>query len=179
MPETVALLQKKDANKDNLEFDTALSIALSVHSGQVDKSGTPYILHPIRVALNVRPGTPQVVAILHDVLEDARPGALEWVHRMILDRLGTRVMGIVDLLTRRRGEEYTDYIERLRMDPIAREVKIADLEDNLDPARHAWCAFSLPDKYFTRYTAALAVLLCAQRDDVEIRTNLINLPSTS
>lgn len=114
-----------------MNLETALLTALDAHSGQKDKAGQPYILHPLRVMLSLTGETERIVAILHDVVEDSDA---------TLDNLQNQgfsedVVDAVDALTHRDGESYESYIERLRTTPIARVVKIADLQDNLDESR--------------------------------------------
>ncbi|MDO8075149.1 hypothetical protein O3299_26745 [Janthinobacterium sp. SUN176] len=52
-------------------LERAIEIAAATHAGQTDKGGAPYILHPLRVMLRVAPGAQQIVAVLHDVVEDS------------------------------------------------------------------------------------------------------------
>ncbi|MGQ9684061.1 MAG: GTP pyrophosphokinase [Anaerolineae bacterium] len=111
--------------------DIALQIAAEAHAGQTDKAGAPYILHPLRMMLAVEGEMERVAALLHDVIED---GGYTLEH---LARLGIpqRVLQAVDALTRRAGESYEAFVQRAAADPIARTVKIADLQDNMDIRR--------------------------------------------
>lgn len=115
-----------------MNLDTAIKLATDAHAGQVDKSGEPYILHPLRVMLAMKTEDERIVGVLHDVVEDTNITAddLYWVHGFKME-----VVKPVCLLTRAKGEAYFDFISRLAPDPIARAVKIADLKDNLDPSR--------------------------------------------
>ena len=110
-------------------LEKALSVALKAHAGQVDKVGQPYILHPLRVMLRTSGHEARVVALLHDVIEDS--GGV--VELRDLRRLGfaDTVVTAVDALTHRPGETYAAYIRRAAANPLARTVKIADLEDNM------------------------------------------------
>ena len=111
---------------------SARDLATAAHCGQVDKAGVAYITHPERVAARMVPGSPaEDVAWLHDVVEDTS---------MTLNRLrelgfGEEVVGAVDAMTRRDQEAADDYYARVAANPIAVEVKLADLDDNSDPAR--------------------------------------------
>jgi hypothetical protein len=112
-------------------LNDAIILATRAHQGQKDKAGAPYILHPLRLTLKMSTETEKIVAVLHDVLEDTDV-TLEDMRRAgytepVLDALGC--------LTRREGELYDDYITRIRQNPLARRVKIADLEDNLNVTR--------------------------------------------
>lgn len=116
--------------KSNLSL--AINIATEAHDGQIDRGGAPYILHPLRVMLAVEGERERIAAVLHDVAEDCP----EWP----LDRLRSLpfsggVCDALDALTRRTGEDYFDFIIRCGMDPIARTVKLADLEDNMNLRR--------------------------------------------
>lgn len=110
-------------------LERAIEIASQAHAGRVDKAGVPYILHPLHVVLRVRELTEQIAAVLHDVVEDS-----DWT----LDRLRTEgfsedVLRAVDALTWREldGESYEEFVKRTALDPVARRLKLADLEDNL------------------------------------------------
>ncbi len=116
-------------------LERAIMIASEAHTGQIDKGGAPYILHPLRVmmtALEAGGYDAAVVAVLHDVVEDcpAWPAS-----RLAAEGFGPAVMSALDCLTKRDGEEYMDFIERCRRDPIARVVKLADLKDNMNLGR--------------------------------------------
>ena len=112
-------------------LEEAIALAARAHAGQCDRYGAPYILHPLRVMLRCSDETARMVAILHDVLEDTP---------LTLDDLRAQgypppVLEALALLTRRTGEPYDEYIERLAPHPLARHIKLADLEDNMDMRR--------------------------------------------
>jgi (p)ppGpp synthase/HD superfamily hydrolase len=109
----------------------AIAIAAQAHQEQYDKAGAPYILHPLRLMLRMRSEMEMMAAILHDVVEDS-----DWT----LDKLRQagfpdEVVQAVECLTHRDGETYEEFIERVRVNAIARKVKLADLEDNMDIRR--------------------------------------------
>ena len=112
-------------------LEKALEIALKAHAGQKDQSGLPYILHPLRVMQNVTGYKPKIVALLHDVVEDTS----YTLQDLEASGFSGEVIEAVDCLTRRSHEDYFDYLERLAQNPIAVQVKIADLTDNLDVKR--------------------------------------------
>jgi hypothetical protein len=112
-------------------LEDALLLALTAHRGQRDKAGAPYVLHALRVMLRMPDEPSMMAAVLHDVVEDSA-----WT----LDDLRQAgypdaVVTAVDHLTRRPGEPYDGFIRRAAGDPLARRVKRADLEDNMDVRR--------------------------------------------
>jgi len=133
-------------------FET-LVLVQRAHAGQVDRLGRPYWEHPARVAKRLGPDateTERQVALLHDVLEDTRYTAAALRAMGYTDA----VVAAVEALTRREGETYAAFVDRAATNELARKVKAADLEDNLDPARAA----GLPEGYRAKYEGALARL---------------------
>lgn len=108
----------------------AICTATIVHDYQTDKAGQPYILHCLRVMLAMRNDADRIVAVLHDVVEDSA----DWQLSDLAD-FGPDVVEALDALTRREGEDYFAYIDRLKLCPQAVRVKLADLHDNLDRSR--------------------------------------------
>jgi len=102
-----------------------------VHAGAVDKAGQPYILHPLRVMARLSTDTERIVAILHDVVEDSEVT----LDDLRADGFSDEIVDAIDHVTRRGGESYEAFIERIAPHPLARRVKIADLEDNMDVTR--------------------------------------------
>lgn len=109
----------------------AIQIAAEAHQGQVDKAGEPYILHCLRVMLKVESREERIVVVMHDLLEDT-----SW-SRGDLEREGfsREVVNAIVALTRMAGESYEAFVRRAASNPIARSVKLADLEDNMDLSR--------------------------------------------
>jgi (p)ppGpp synthase/HD superfamily hydrolase len=112
-------------------LEKALKIATEAHKGQVDKAGKAYILHPLRVAEKLEREDEKVVALLHDVLEDT-PWTLEGLRE---EGFKGEVLEALDLLTKRDGQEYWDYLAGVKGQELARKVKLADLADNMDLGR--------------------------------------------
>lgn len=102
-----------------------------MHAGAVDKAGQPYILHPLRVMARLSTDTERIVAILHDVVEDSEVT----LDDLRADGFSDEIVDAIDHVTRRGGESYEAFIERIAPHPLARRVKIADLEDNMDVTR--------------------------------------------
>ncbi len=112
-------------------LEKAISIAAQAHESQKDKSGAPYILHPLRMMMRVKSETAMIAAILHDVVEDS-----DWTLEQLRgEGFSEEVLEAVDCLTNRDGESYDEFIVRVKTSIIARQVKIADLEDNMDIKR--------------------------------------------
>lgn len=106
-------------------------IAEQFHKGQVDRGGNPYIDHPIAIAKKMTSIEGKCVALLHDILEDTSCSV-----KMLLDfGIPSYIVTSVEQLTRKSEETYKEYIQRVAKDKIAREIKIADLEHNMDLTR--------------------------------------------
>lgn len=112
-------------------LEDAIALAVEAHKGQRDKAGQTYILHPLRVMMRLETEPERMAAILHDVVEDT-PYTLERLRQLGYPE---EVLGALDCLTKRDGESYEAFIERVRPHPLARRVKLADLEDNMDVRR--------------------------------------------
>ncbi|QOV89932.1 HD domain-containing protein [Humisphaera borealis] len=113
------------------ELETAIRIAVTAHAGQTDKSGAPYITHPLRLMSMVESDEAKCAAVLHDVVEDT-PVTLADLRR---EGLSDAVLEAVACLTHAKEQPYVDYVIRCKANPIARQVKIADLIDNSRPER--------------------------------------------
>ena len=114
-------------------FDLALSIAKKAHKGQYDKAGVDYIEHPLFVASLVDTEEEKAVALLHDVLEDSPITAQE----LLSAGLPETVVSAVQVLTKKKGQDYQMYLELVKSNSIARRVKLADLKHNSDLFRLA------------------------------------------
>ena len=112
-------------------LETAIAIAVKAHQGQFDKSGQPYILHPLRVMFRCKGDLARTVAVLHDVVEDT-PTTLDDLRNA---GFSEEVLAALDCVTKREGESYEAFVERAAANPIVRQVKLADLEDNMDLRR--------------------------------------------
>ncbi len=107
-------------------IEKALQIAAQAHAGQKDKEGLPYILHPLRVMSHVEGEEAQMVAVLHDVVEDT-PVTLEELRRA---GFSEAVLQAVQCVTHRKDQPYAEYVIACKANPIARQVKLGDLADN-------------------------------------------------
>lgn len=118
---------------------TAMRVAQLCHKGQFDKGGEPYIWHVLRVGVKLLPDIDAAVAgVLHDVLEDC---PLVTEAEVLYGAGGDReILTVLKLLKKGPGEDYGAYIKRAGSHPLARKVKLADLEDNLNPRRQELAA---------------------------------------
>lgn len=111
----------------------AMKIAYRQHDGQHDKAGLPYIFHPYHLAEQMGDDEYAIcVALLHDVVEDTD------IKLEDLERAGfpEEVIAALKCLTHEEGVPYLGaYIEGIKANPLARKVKLADLEHNLDATR--------------------------------------------
>lgn len=109
----------------------AHQMASQAHQGQLDQGGHPYILHLEAVANLVTTVEEKVVAILHDIVEDTKV-TLEELRKDFDETIITAV----DAMTKREATEiFIDYLKRAKANPIARNVKIADMIHNSDLTR--------------------------------------------
>jgi (p)ppGpp synthase/HD superfamily hydrolase len=112
-------------------LEKAIGIAVEAHRGQRDRTGAPYILHPLRVMAGVDTDVEKIVAILHDVVEDT-----DWTfEKLAQEGFSQEIIEALECVTRRDGEDYEDFVKRSASNEIARRVKLADLEHNMDARR--------------------------------------------
>ena len=121
----------KTFSKLSERVQSALDIAVKAHKGQKDRAGKAYINHPMTVASKVMPDESAViVALLHDVVEDT-----DITFADLKDFLKSEEMKALKLLTRRNGMDYMEYVKRIKGNPLATKVKLADLSHNSDISR--------------------------------------------
>ena len=113
-------------------LDRAKAIATSVHEGQVDKAGKPYIEHPMRVMNMGKTVEEKIAGFLHDVVEDS-----DWTFEMLeKEGIPKDVMDALRCVTKlSEDEDYDHFIERVKTNPLAVKVKLNDLKDNMDITR--------------------------------------------
>ena len=112
-------------------LEKAIVIATEAHAGQMDRSGAPYIMHPIRVMTHCDTLFEKTCGVLHDVIEDTSVT----LEDLRMAGFSEDVVDVVDLLSRREDEDYEAFIERICTDVRACRVKQADLRDNMDMSR--------------------------------------------
>ena len=154
-----------------MNLEKAIKIAVEAHTGQVDKGGNPYILHPLRVMLSLDTEEERIVGVLHDVVEDCAPEGYRWdrdgfshFHKLskehqpkrntwehlIAEGLDENLFDALQSVSKTPEEEkqfkkmdhpnekrdhYLEFIKRAKFNKIGRNVKAADIRDNLDISR--------------------------------------------
>jgi (p)ppGpp synthase/HD superfamily hydrolase len=132
----------------NKMFLKAIALATEYHAGQVDKAGKPYVLHPLAVAQKAQTLDEQVVALLHDMVEDTA-----YTEEMLRYDFPKVIADAVMALTRMEGETYADFVLRAKANPLARKVKMYDMEHNMSDR-----GVKIPDSLMKRYKKGYAVL---------------------
>lgn len=141
----------------------AMRVAYKAHDGQVDRTGVPYIYHPIHLAEQMDSEDACVVALLHDVVEDSDI-TLEDLREMGFSeaqlegvRLMTHIPPSEDMTESEKLEDYLDYVRRIKSNVLARQVKLADLRHNSDPGRQLEDT-EINKKRLEKYKKALEIL---------------------
>lgn len=114
-------------------IEQSLTIALRAYAGKVDKAGREYIHHPLRVMAKMHTDLEMAVALLHDVIEDSDISA----EQLLAEGMPAQVVDAILCLTKGEGEDYQQFVARAKRNAIARKVKIADIEDNINLLRLA------------------------------------------
>ena len=113
-------------------LERAIQIATEAHKGQFDKAGREYIGHPIRVMEMGKTEDEKIVGVLHDVIEDT-----DWTfERLEAEGFSQEIINALRCVTKTsENENYDDFIDRVKKNPLAVAVKINDLTDNMDIRR--------------------------------------------
>jgi len=135
----------------------ALRIAFDAHKDQVDKDGLPYIHHPIHLAEQMDTEEKIVVALLHDVVEDTD------LTFEVLESEGfpQTIISALKLLTHDDDSDYCEYVHRIKSNPLAACVKLADLQHNSDSGRLASLPPETADRLSKKYAEAIRILKTA------------------
>ena len=109
----------------------ALKLCFEAHKNQTDKSGMPYVFHPFHLAEQMKDEETTIVALLHDIVEDTDYTIAD------LEKLGfpSNVLQALQLLTHNDDTPYMEYVAKIKLNQIAKAVKLADLEHNSDLSR--------------------------------------------
>ncbi len=108
----------------------AMKIAYAAHHGQTDYNGIPYIFHPIHLAEQMEDEISCCAALLHDVVEDTTV-----TMEQLAVEFPSEVIKVLTLLTHQKDEDYFDYVRAINENPIAKKIKLADLDHNSDQSR--------------------------------------------
>lgn len=115
---------------DARRLSNAIQLAALKHHGvERQLTGEPYIIHPLRILMKVqdRPGYVQIAAVLHDLVEDTDVTLTD-----LIMNFGAETAHLVDILSRREGETYGQFILRIvSNNPDAVDLKALDIGDNL------------------------------------------------
>jgi (p)ppGpp synthase/HD superfamily hydrolase len=135
-------------------LDEAIQVARRAHEGQLDKSGRPYIGHPLRVMGSLRDEHERMAAVLHDVVEDTSVTLAD------LKAAGCpeEVLSAVAAISKQPGEDQATYLARVSANPIARAVKRADIADNMSPDRLSRLDPDTRERLQAKYESALRQL---------------------
>ena len=109
----------------------ALKLCFEAHKEQVDKSGLPYVFHPFHLAEQMPDEVTTITALLHDVVEDTDYTMAE----LLAMGFPTQSLEAVRLMTHDKAVPYLEYVTKLRENPVAAAVKLADLQHNSDLSR--------------------------------------------
>ena len=109
----------------------AMKLAYRAHHGQIDYNGIPYIFHPIHLAEQMKTEETVIVALLHDIIEDT-DYKIEDLEKMGFPK---SVTDAISLMTHKKSVPYMDYVAKIKQNPIAKAVKLADLRHNSDTSR--------------------------------------------
>lgn len=134
-------------------LEKAIEIAVEAHRGQIDKAGKIYILHPMRVMLRGKNETEMIVGILHDTIEDT-PVTLDMLRA---EGFSEEILSALACITKEKGEDYGHFIGRVLTNPLASQVKLYDIEDNLNRDRIPYPT-SKDEARFHKYEKYHAVL---------------------
>jgi len=139
----------------------AISIACEVHRDEKRRNGEDYILHPLRVMMAQKTLVGQILAVLHDVIENSNLTLADMRER----GYGPEIIRGLDLLTHDPEDTYKEYIQRIAdsLDPFVISVKIADLRDNIDMS-HLSSMSAKNIERTSKYVTALEVLLETHRE---------------
>lgn len=133
----------------------AMKLAYDAHLGQFDHSNVPYIYHPYHLAEQMDDEISCTVALLHDVVEDTDITLEE-----LKKEFPEEVTDAVALLTHDKNVNYFDYVRALKENPVAKKVKLADLNHNSDESRLVGSGLSTEQINYwkAKYTKAKEIL---------------------
>ena len=131
----------------------AMQIAYSAHHGQFDKGGLPYIFHPYHLAHQMEDEISCCAALLHDVVEDT-----DITMEELAEQFPEEVIQVLKLLTHEPDVPYFDYVRRIKTNPIAVKIKLADIAHNSDQSRCPNLTESQRAYFRSKYETAKSIL---------------------
>jgi len=131
----------------------AMRIAYVAHHGQLDKGDVPYIFHPFHLAEEMDDEYSTCVALLHDTVEDT-----DMTLEQLAETFPKEVVDAVALLTHDESEPYLDYVARIKSNPLAKKVKLADLRHNSDESRTPDADAAAKESWKQKYGPAFLIL---------------------
>jgi len=156
-----------------MDLQRAIEIAVDAHKTDIDKGGNPYILHPLRLMMQMDTEDEKIVAVLHDVVEDHGE---QWsMEKIKAEGFPTSVIRGLESVTKMPEEEsdasddvYFSFVRRAAADPIGRKVKFADIKDNLDITRLGRDITEKDVARIRKYKKALDILIEKDLENVKI-----------
>ena len=156
-----------------MDLQRAIEIAVDAHKTDIDKGGNPYILHPLRLMIQMDTEDEKIVAVLHDVVEDHGE---QWsMEKIKAEGFPTSVIRGLESVTKMPEEEsdasddvYFSFVRRAAADPIGRKVKFADIKDNLDITRLGRDITEKDVARIRKYKKALDILIEKDLENVKI-----------
>jgi len=156
-----------------MNLQRAIEIAVEAHKTDIDKGGNPYILHPLRLMMQMDTDDEKIVAVLHDVVEDHGE---QWsMEKIKAEGFPTSVIRGLESVTKMAEEEsdasddvYFSFVRRAAADPIGRKVKFADIKDNLDITRLGRDITEKDVARIRKYKKALDILIEKDLENVKI-----------
>jgi len=156
-----------------MDLQRAIEIAVDAHKADIDKGGNPYILHPLRLMMQMDTEDEKIVAVLHDVVEDH--GGQWSMEKIKAEGFPTSVIRGLESVTKMPEEEsdasddvYFSFVRRAAADPIGRKVKFADIKDNLDITRLGRDITEKDVARIRKYKKALDILIEKDLENVKI-----------
>lgn len=146
IPTVISMIYTKLTNK-------AIKIAYQAHHGQTDKSGIPYIFHPYHLAEQMDDEYSVCVALLHDTVEDT-----DITLQQLAEEFPAEIVEAVRLMTHAPEEPYLSYVARIKTNPLAKKVKLADLRHNTDQTRMENADVAMLTRYQKKYQRAIEIL---------------------
>ena len=156
-----------------MDLQRAIEIAVDAHKTDIDKGGNPYILHPLRLMMQMDTEDEKIVAVLHDVVEDHGE---QWsMEKIKAEGFPTSVIRGLESVTKMPEEEsdasddvYFSFVKRAAADPIGRKVKFADIKDNLDITRLGRDITEKDVARIRKYKKALDILIEQDLENIKI-----------